>query len=142
MLKTVDVKINKEAREVYSYLSKMENLPYWTNIRSVQSVSGNGEVGSQYALSSNKFMSRETVVVEIVDREIPYHFSYRDTSSSVGNKMGFRFMEENGVTVVRGYRDVDVGVVASVLTLDFLTSRDSLREIEASLEMLKKILEL
>lgn len=142
MLKSVDVQIHKEAREVYSYLNRMENLPYWTNIRAVQRVSGDGEVGSQYALSSNKFMSRETVVVEIVDREIPHHFSYRDTSSSVGNKMGFRLKEEGAVTTVTGYRDVDVGVIASVLTLDFLTSRDSLREIETSLEMLKKILEL
>jgi len=119
----------------------MENLPFWTDVKLAKRVSGNGEVGTIYNLTMNKILSKKIIPVEVTQKLAHAKFAYRDTTVSVQNEIGYIFSEESGKTVVTAYREVGLGSLAYLLTLNFLTDRDTKKQLEESLASLKEFLE-
>jgi hypothetical protein len=138
---TATIDIEKGVGEVYSFVAKMENLPFWTEIKSAEKISGTGEVGTIYNLTVKSFLTKKIVPVEITQKLAHAKFAYRDTTVSVQNEIGYIFSEESGKTVVTAYREVGLGSLAYLLTLNFLTDRDTKKQLEESLASLKEFIE-
>lgn len=138
---TIEIKSNADA--LFTFVSKMENLPSFSGFTSVELVSGDGEVGSNYSLINKTLLggSRSTSV-EIVVKDSPVEFAYKDNSVSAENKIGYKFENSSdGNVKVTAYREVDMGPIALALTLNFLSDGIAKKELERNLGMLKDYIE-
>jgi uncharacterized membrane protein len=137
------LEIKNSANDLFEFVSNMENLPLWSNFKSVELVSGEGEVGSKYNLVNDTLLkgTRKTPV-EVTVKDSPSHFAYRDESVSAENQIGYKFENSaDGKTKATAYREVDMGPIASVLTLNFLADGTAKKELEKSLNRLKEYME-
>lgn len=135
------IEIEKEVGEVYSFVTKVENLPFWTEIKLAEKISGTGEVGTIYNLTVKSHLTKKIVPVEVTQKLARSKFAYRDTTASVPNEIGYTFSDEGAKTKVTAYREVGLGSLAYLLTLNFLTERDTKQNLEESLASLKEFLE-
>lgn len=133
--------INKEPHQIYYFIADLLNLPLWSDVEAVEKVSGDGEVGSIYNIVTSTLLSKRKTPVEITQTITHGLFAFKDNSLSVNNETGFSLKEEGGQTRVTAYQEIDIGPLVSLLTLNFLTSRDADRSLSKMLERLKSIIE-
>lgn len=137
----VDIVISKEPHQIYYFISDLLNLPLWSDVAAVEIISGSGEVGSIYNIVTPTLLGKRTTPVEITKTVTHGLFAFKDNSLSFNNETGFSLKEEGGQTRVTAYQEIDIGPLVSLLTLNFLTSRDAGRSLSGMLERLKSILE-
>lgn len=137
----VDIVINKEPHEIYYFISDLLNLPFWSDVDAVEIVSGGGEIGSIYNIITPTLLTKRKTSVEITKTVTHALFAFKDNSLSVNNETGFELKEEDGKTRVTAYQEIEIGPLVSLLTLNFLTSKDASRSLSGMLERLKSILE-
>lgn len=137
----VDIVINKEPHQIYYFISDLLNLPFWSDVDAVEKVSGGGEIGSIYNIVTPTLLGKRKTPVEITKTITHQHFAFKDNSLSVNNETGFSLKEEGEQTRVTAYQEIEIGPLVSLLTLNFLTSKDAGRSLSGMLERLKSILE-
>ena len=137
------IKINLPINTVYSFIANLENMVYfWPKIKKVEKDPDSPDAvgpGTKYFIYSNTILGgRKKAVFELNDSTAHNHFEYRDSS---GILTGFYFSEEPDGTMIQMYRKTEFGTLASLLTLNLVSSRDAKNEIEKALLRLKTFLE-
>lgn len=137
-----EVTIRRPVGEVYSYICNLQNMPFYTKVVSVEKVSGNGEVGTKYTLTTQNAFSKTKKEIEITQRIGHGHFAYKDLSVNYVNENGYKFEEQpdGGVKVI-AYKSANIGALYSILTLNFGNERQVKAELTSQLLTLKKIFE-
>lgn len=135
------IEIEKGVGQVYSFVTKMENLPFWTEIKSAEKINGTGEVGTIYNLTVKSHLTKKIIPVEVTQKLAHEKFAYRDTTTSVPNEIGYIFSDEGAKTKVTAYREIGLGTLIYLLSLNFLTERDIKKQLEESLVTLKNLFE-
>lgn len=133
--------INKEPHEIYFYISNLENLPFWSDIAHIETVSGSGEVGSIYNIITPTLIGKRKTPIEVTQKSAHALFAFKDNTAPYNNETGFKLEGLEGKTRIIAYQEVGIGTVVSLLTLNFITQRDSKRNLSKMLARLASVLE-
>lgn len=143
-----DIVINKKPHEIYFFISNLLNLPLWSDVATVEIVSGNGEVGTIYNVVTPTLLDKRKTPIEITQKSANELFAFKNNSYVFDNETGFSLKEEDlpaggqgGQTRVTAYQEIGLGAITSLLTLNFLTSKDAAHSLSEMLEKLKSTLE-
>lgn len=138
----VSAEINRPVNEVFSYIVNLQNMPYYTDVVEAQRTSGNGEVGSLYEIVLRTTFSKIIKQIEISKKSAHMQFAYTDKSLNYENETGYMFEElSHGGVRVTAYKSANVGGLYSLLTLNLGNERNVQKELNKSLQTLKKIFE-
>lgn len=142
MIKRVEksIEIFCSINTAFSFLSTFSNFPLWTSVSSVEHLSGDGGIGSRYAISTPTLLSKKTSTIEISQKTSPSHLAYKDLTLPFSNEIGFILSGTENNTTITMYRQVELGLAASLLTSSFVGPQ-VISEIEKLLEKLKLVLE-
>jgi uncharacterized membrane protein len=91
---TIDVSciIKAPVDQVFSYVSNVNNLPRWVGpIKSVESVSGAGNVGTTAAITANIFNSDVKTSLKVTELKPNKQFSYEFSDEAYGGGFQFSF---------------------------------------------------
>lgn len=138
---STDLIINKEPQEIYFFIANLENLPFWSEIKAVEKVSGEGEIGSKYNITTPTLFGRKKTPIEVTVTHPHEHFAFKDSSTNYHNETGFRLEQIDGTTRVTAYQDVNIGGLISLVTLSFAAHRDTGNTLSKMLHKLKLTLE-
>ncbi len=137
-----DIVINKDPHEIYFFIADVKNLPLWSDIKAVEVLTGEGGVETTFSIVTPTFLGRNKTPMEIVKNSPHSHFAFSDKSLSFQNEIGFMLEPISpGKTKVTGYQEMGMGALVSLLSLNFITSRDSARHLSKMLTILKQTLE-
>ena len=136
-----DIIINKQPHQIYFFISNLENLPFWSEFAMVEKVSGDGGVGSIYNAITSSLLGKKKTPIEITRKMAHEHFAFKDNSTSYANETGFKLEEIDGTTKITAYQEVGIGSLVSLITLNFISLRDTANVLSKMLEKLKITLE-
>ena len=134
------VRIERQAEDVFDYVSEPENFPHWNSaVQAVRRTSGEGDVGSTYLMERDLPGGRAENELEILTRSRPTEFDMRTTSGPTPFTYRYRFVSEDGATEVQLAAEVELSGVAGALGP--LATRAVKRGVDANFATLKGILE-
>ena len=107
----------------------------------VEKVSGDGGVGSIYNAITSSLLGKKKTPIEITRKIAHEHFAFKNNSTSYANETGFKLEEIDGTTKVTAYQEVEIGSLVSLITLNFISLRDTANILSKMLEKLKITLE-
>ena len=136
-----DIIINKQPHQIYFFISNPENLPFWSEFAMVEKVSGDGGIGSTYNIITSSLLGKKKTPIEITRKIAHQHFAFKNNSTSYANETGFKLEEIDGTTKVTAYQEVEIGSLVSLITLNFISLRDTANILSKMLEKLKITLE-
>jgi uncharacterized protein YndB with AHSA1/START domain len=134
------VRIERQAEEVFDYVSEPENFPMWNSaVQAVRRTSGEGDVGSTYVMERDLPGGHAENELEILTLSRPTEFDMRTTSGPTPFTYLYRFASEGGATEVHLEAEVELSGVAGALGP--LATRAVKRGVDANFATLKGILE-
>jgi uncharacterized protein YndB with AHSA1/START domain len=124
--------------EVFAFVADPDRFAVWNSaVQDVRPTSpGPARVGSTYAMERQLPTGRAVNQLEIVARESPHEFAVRTTSGPTPFLYLYRFVAENGATVVEFDGEVDLPSVGGLMP------QLVRRGIEHNLMTLKLVLEI
>lgn len=124
-----EIIIEKEVKDVFGFVSDLNNLPLWAGASEVKTISGeSNNVGSIYEVTFPTFLFKLSVPVEIVKYNFPDIFSFRDNSKQIT----FNYVFENAEN------DTKVSLACDLNDVPFSFSQQKMNKL---LTDLKKFLE-
>jgi uncharacterized protein YndB with AHSA1/START domain len=135
------VRIARSLGEVFDYVSEPENFPRWNSaVRAVRRTSGGQtDVGTRYVMERDLPTGPAENTLEVVSREAPTEFAIRTTSGPTPFAYRYEFSEEEGVTNMQLYAQVELEGMASMLGP--LARRAVKKGVDDNLRALKRLLE-
>lgn len=136
--------IHKPVQEVWGFTTEINNFKFfWEGLKEVKFASeeSSGEVGTKYFLVMKTLFGEKKIPIEISQKVATDNFEFMNTSNTANIMTGFRFQEIPEGTKVTMYRKSEIGPLASVLSLDFVSARGAQVEFKKILGELKKYLE-
>jgi ligand-binding SRPBCC domain-containing protein len=135
------VRIERPTEAVFDYVSDPSTFPRWNSaVQAVRSLSGDdGVERSRYVMERDLPGGRAVNELEVVTRDRPTEFAVRTISGPTPFVYRYRFVSENGETVVRLDGEVDVDGVASLLAP--VAGRAIKSGVDANFRVLKEVLE-
>lgn len=131
------VALDKPILRVYTFICDIAYYPFWTDISSVEKVSGTGEVGSIYTLTKRTMFGKESTPVEICQKVAPYHFAFQDKSKSFISEFGFQLKDLGEQTEITVYHEAQVRFFSGFLESNLVTGANtevSLKKLLGSLQ--------
>jgi carbon monoxide dehydrogenase subunit G len=135
------VRIGRPIEDVFAFVSDPRQFPRWNSaVQTVHITSGEtGELGSTYSMERELPTGRAENELEVFAHKHPSELGIRTTSGPTPFVYDYRFVSENGATVVRLDAKVDMPGVAAVLGP--LVARRVKRGVDANFAALKRIVE-
>jgi ligand-binding SRPBCC domain-containing protein len=137
-----DVRIERPLEEVFAYVSEPLNFPRWNSAVEVvrETLAREGGVGSTYVMERELPTGRAINRLDVVASEAPREFAIRASAGPTPFLYRYRFVSENGETIVR--LDADVELPGASAFLPQLARRAIKSGVDDNFATLKRILEL
>lgn len=136
-----DVHIDRPIDEVFAYVSDPLNFPHWNSaVKAVRRTSASEtDVHSTYLMERELATGRAVNELEIVASERPREFAIRATAGPTPFLYRYRFLAENGATVIRLDAEVELPGLAAFLPQ--LAGRVVKKGVDDNFATLRQILE-
>jgi ligand-binding SRPBCC domain-containing protein len=137
-----DIHIERPLEEVFAYVSEPLNFPRWNSAVEVvrEKAAREGGVGSTYVMERELPTGRAINRLDVVASEAPREFAVRASAGPTPFFYRYRFLSQNGETVVK--LDAEVELSGAAAFLPQLARRAIKSGADDNLTTLKRILEL
>lgn len=133
--------IDKPVLTVYTFVSDIEYYPMWSDLSSVQKISGTGEVGTVYTLTKRTVFGSESAPVEISQKLTPHHFAFQDKTKEFISEFGFRLRAMGDTTEVTAYHEANILFFSGFFASNVLTGANTEFSLRGVLQKLKAAIE-
>lgn len=133
--------INKPSLAVFTFVTDIQYYPMWSDLSSVEKVSGTGEVGTVYTLTKRTVFGSESAPVEISQKITPYQFAFQDKTKEFISEFGFRLREIGDTTEVTAYHEANILFFSGFFASNVLTGANTEISLRKVLQKLKAAIE-
>lgn len=137
--RTVSAKlvIQKPILDVFKFISDIEYYPYWSDLSSIEKISGTGEVGTEYFLKKKTVFGMESATVQISQKVTPFHFAFQDKTKEFISEFGFRLRDMGEQTEVTVYHEANILFFSGFFASNVLTGANTEVSLRGILTKLK-----